>query len=70
MCHAALGMFTEGKTFGEEGLRIAEAVDNPLSLIFAYFGLGRLFLCQGDVPRALSRLERAMGLCQDKNLLN
>ena len=28
-CHAELGMFAEGRALGEEGLRIAEAVDHP-----------------------------------------
>jgi tetratricopeptide (TPR) repeat protein len=70
MCHAQLGTFAEGRALGEEGLRIAEAVDHPLTLIFALWGVGRLFLRQGDVPRALPRLERAMGLCREMNLLN
>jgi tetratricopeptide (TPR) repeat protein len=68
MCHAELEMFTEGRTLGEEGLRIAEAVDHPASLMVASWGLGLLFLRQGDLPRALPRLERAVGLCQDANL--
>ncbi len=32
-CHAELGTFAEGRALGEEGLRIAEAVDHPYSLI-------------------------------------
>src|SRR5262249_23016923 len=64
-CHAELGTFAEGRAFGEEGLRIAEAVDHPSSLLLASWGYGRLFLCQGDLPRALPRLERAMGICQE-----
>src|SRR4029453_17689636 len=39
-CHAALGTFTEGRALGEEGLRIAEAVTHPASLVFASRGLG------------------------------
>jgi tetratricopeptide (TPR) repeat protein len=34
----------------------------------AYHGLGLLALRQGDLPRALPRLERAMGICQDADL--
>jgi class 3 adenylate cyclase/tetratricopeptide (TPR) repeat protein len=67
-CHAELGMFAEGKTLGEEGLRIAEAVDHPGSLMWAYYGIGLLALRQGDLPRALPRLERAMGICQEADL--
>ena len=67
-CHAELGTFVEGRALGEEGLRIAEAVDHPGSLIFAYRGIGLLALRQGDLHRALPRLERAVSLCQDADL--
>jgi class 3 adenylate cyclase/tetratricopeptide (TPR) repeat protein len=67
-CHAELGTFTEGRALGEEGLRIAEAVDHPTSLMVAWWGIGLLALRQGDLHRALPRLERAMGLCQDADL--
>jgi len=67
-CHAELGTFAEGRTFGEEGLRITEAVDHPGSLMTAYWGLGLLALRQGDLPRALPQLERAVGICQETDL--
>ena len=67
-CHAELGTFAEGRTLGDEGLQIAEEVDHPGSLMYAYHGIGLLALRQGDLPRALPRLERAMGLCQDADL--
>jgi tetratricopeptide (TPR) repeat protein len=67
-CHAELGMFAEGRALGDEGLRIAEAVAHPASLIFACWGLGLLALRQGDLSRAIPRLERAMGICQDADL--
>jgi tetratricopeptide (TPR) repeat protein len=67
-CHAELGTFTEGSAFGEEGLRIAEAVAHPGSLMWAYYGIGLLALRQGDLHRALPLLERAVGLCQDADL--
>ena len=67
-CHAELGMFAEGRALGEEGLRIAEAVAHPASLMCAYWGIGLLALRQGDLPRALPRLERAVGICQDADL--
>jgi tetratricopeptide (TPR) repeat protein len=37
--------------------------------MWASYGIGLLFLCQGDLSRALSRLERAMGICQEADLL-
>jgi class 3 adenylate cyclase/tetratricopeptide (TPR) repeat protein/ABC-type thiamine transport system ATPase subunit len=68
MCHAELGMFAEGRVLGEEGVRIAEEVAHPGSPMRAYHGLGLLALRQGDLPRALHRLERALGICQDADL--
>jgi tetratricopeptide (TPR) repeat protein len=67
-CHAELGMFPEGRVLGDEGLRIAEAVAHPASVIFASWGIGLLSLRQGDLPRALPRLERAIGMCQEADL--
>jgi tetratricopeptide (TPR) repeat protein len=67
-CHAELGTFAEGRALGEEGLRIAEAVDHPASLMLASWGIGLLALRQGDLPRALPRLEQAVCICQDANL--
>jgi class 3 adenylate cyclase/tetratricopeptide (TPR) repeat protein len=67
-CHAELGSFAEGRVLGEEGLQIAETVAHPSSLMWASYGLGLLFLCHGDLPNALSRLERAMGICQEADL--
>ncbi|HEY5868789.1 MAG TPA: tetratricopeptide repeat protein, partial [Candidatus Tectomicrobia bacterium] len=68
-CHAELGTFAQGRTFGEEGLRLAEAVDHPASLMIASWGIGLLSLHQGDLHRALPLLERAVGICQDADLL-
>ena len=66
-CHAAAGTFTEGRALGEEGLQIAEEVAHPASLMYASWGIGLLFLCQGALHKAIPLLERAMGLCQDAN---
>jgi tetratricopeptide (TPR) repeat protein len=69
LCHAELGTFAEGNVFGDEGLRIAEAVAHPMSLMYAYWGLGLLSLRQGDLHRALpSWLERAVGICHEADL--
>ena len=67
-CHAELGTFTEGRAPGDEGMRIAEVVDHPASLMVASWGVGLLALRQGDLPRGLPRLERAMGICQEADL--
>jgi tetratricopeptide (TPR) repeat protein len=49
---------------------MAETVAHPASFAFASWGLGLLCLRQGDLPRALPLLERAVGICQDANLPN
>ena len=67
-CHAELGTFTEGRAPGDEGMRMAEVVDHPASLMVASWGVGLLALRQGDLPRVLPRLERAMGICQEADL--
>jgi predicted ATPase/class 3 adenylate cyclase len=67
-CHAELGMFTESGAPGHEGMRIAEVVDHPASRMIASWGSGLLALRQGDLPRALPLLERAMGLCHEADL--
>jgi tetratricopeptide (TPR) repeat protein len=68
-CHGELGLFAEGRRLGEEGLQIAETVAHPSSLMWASYGIGLLSLYQGDLPRALPLLERAMGICQEADLL-
>jgi len=67
-CHAELGTFAEGRVWGDEGLQIAEAIDHPGSLMFAYNSAGLLALRQGDLPKALPLLERAVGLCHEADL--
>jgi len=67
-CHAELGTFAEARALGDEGLRMAEAAVHPPSLMIASWGIGLLALCQGDLPRALPLLERAVGICQDADL--
>jgi len=65
LCHAERGAFTEGLALAADGLRIAETINDPFSLIVAYNGVGVVYLRQGDVQRAIPMLERGMGLCQD-----
>jgi tetratricopeptide (TPR) repeat protein len=67
-CLAEVGAFAEGIAVGEAGLRIAEAVNHPVSLVVAYRGVGLLYLRQGDLHQALPVLERAVGICQEADL--
>jgi tetratricopeptide (TPR) repeat protein len=59
------GAFTEGLAMATDGLRIAETVKNPFSLIEACRDISVVYLRWGDVHRAIPMLERAMALCQD-----
>ena len=63
-CLAELGAFTEGLAHGEEGLRIAEAVDHPNSLIQACYGIGRVYLRKGEWHQAIPWLERGLDVCR------
>jgi tetratricopeptide (TPR) repeat protein len=67
-CLAELGAFSEGSAHGEEAVRIAEAVDHPVSLIWAYLGVGFLSLRQRDFSRAIPGLERGLDLCRVYNI--
>jgi tetratricopeptide (TPR) repeat protein len=67
-CYAELGTFAEGRALGGEGLRIAETVAHPSSLMMASHGIGLLAFRQGDLPRAIPLLERAVGICHEADL--
>jgi tetratricopeptide (TPR) repeat protein len=64
-CHVELGEFAEALARGEEGVRLAEALGQPISLIFASRGLGYLYLVKGDLHQAIPLLERGLALARD-----
>jgi tetratricopeptide (TPR) repeat protein len=68
-CLVEIGAFTEGVAIGEEGKHIAEAVDNPFSLVCAYYGIGMLALRRGGLHAAMAVLERGMSVCQARHVL-
>jgi len=43
---------------------MAEAVNHPLSLTRACYGVGFVSLRKGDLHPAIARLERGLALCQ------
>jgi tetratricopeptide (TPR) repeat protein len=63
MCLAETGAFAEGILIGDEGVSVADAVDHPYSRSAIYYGVGLLHLRQGDLPRAIPRLEGSLALC-------
>jgi tetratricopeptide (TPR) repeat protein len=63
-----LGEFTAGIAQGESSIQLAQAVADPLSLIFVQRSLGHLYLDRGDVHRAMPLLERSLELCQHRQI--
>jgi tetratricopeptide (TPR) repeat protein len=61
---AELGTFAEGIAHSEEECRIAEAVNQPFSVVHASFSMGFLYLRKGDLYKAITVLERGEELCQ------
>lgn len=54
-----LGDFDDGLLVGEEGLRLAETLDHPYSLMQACWGLGRLHVNKGNFTDAAALFARA-----------
>jgi class 3 adenylate cyclase/tetratricopeptide (TPR) repeat protein len=65
---ALTGRFDEGIRWGEEGVRIGEETDHPVSLLHVNCSLGVLYLVKGEFERAVSVLGRAMMICQEKQI--
>ncbi|HWP35553.1 MAG TPA: AAA family ATPase [Thermodesulfobacteriota bacterium] len=61
---AELGELAEAIAGAEEGLRIAEEAEAPFSLAGACLAAGIAYLRKGDLPRAVSVLERGRALCR------
>jgi tetratricopeptide (TPR) repeat protein len=59
-CLAEMGEFAEGRILGEEGMRIAEELEHPLSLTQMCVGLGLLNVRQGEIAQAIPILERGL----------
>ena len=67
-CAAELGAFAEGSASAEAGLRVAEGLDEPASVIEALYGLGLVHLLRGDVEKAIPALARGWALAQEGSL--
>ena len=65
---AERGEFKEGIAHGQEGIRLAEAFDDPYSLGFAYWRLAHLQIIRGDLSHAVYLLERGAALSREWNL--
>jgi tetratricopeptide (TPR) repeat protein len=65
---AEQGAFAEGLAHGENGIRLAETSGHLGSLARVYDGVGQLYLRQGELPQAITMLERAWHFCQAAHL--
>jgi tetratricopeptide (TPR) repeat protein len=61
---AEIGEFSEAIRHGAESLRIAESMDHPYSLAHACFGIGLVYIRQGEFSQAISPLERGHAISQ------
>ena len=64
LCLAEHGEFAEALRHADAAIRLADMADHPYSRIHAYFGVGGVYLTQGDVAKAIDALERSLGLYQ------
>jgi tetratricopeptide (TPR) repeat protein len=68
-CLAERGAFAAGMAHGTEAVRLAEAADQPYTLINACYGLGLLYLVKGNLSEAAAVLERGLQLGQAGNVV-
>jgi tetratricopeptide (TPR) repeat protein len=64
------GKFREGIAHGQEGLRLAEALDHPYSLAAVCWNLAYLHITRGELSQAVGLLERGLALSREWNLTN
>ena len=62
---AERGLFEEGEAYGRDAIGIAEALEQPFSLIEACLALAYLHSVRGDLSPAIHLLERAVALSGD-----
>jgi class 3 adenylate cyclase/tetratricopeptide (TPR) repeat protein len=66
--YADRGKFKEGIAHGQEGIRLAEALDHPYSLVNGCRVLADLQITRGDLSHAVGLLERGLALSREWNL--
>jgi tetratricopeptide (TPR) repeat protein len=65
---ADLGAFAEAIAIGEEALRFAEEVDTAHAQVLATHVIGLVYLCQGDIDRAIPLFEQTFYRCQEEQI--
>jgi tetratricopeptide (TPR) repeat protein len=64
LCLAEHGAFAEGLCHATTALHLAETAEHPYGRIHASFGVGGVYLAQGEVANAIDALERSLRLYQ------
>ncbi|PYJ79316.1 MAG: hypothetical protein DME69_05220 [Verrucomicrobia bacterium] len=67
-CLAQMGKFSEAVPGGDEAIQTALESNHPYSIVYAYYGVGVLFLIKGDFDKAIAVLERGLKVCQDAEI--
>jgi class 3 adenylate cyclase/tetratricopeptide (TPR) repeat protein len=67
-CLAQMGKFSEAVPGGDEAIQTAVEGNHPYSIVYAYYGVGVLFLIKGDFDKAIPVLERGLKVCQDAEI--
>jgi class 3 adenylate cyclase/tetratricopeptide (TPR) repeat protein len=62
------GEFDRGMVEAQEGVRLAEMLDHPYSLICALRGLGRVHGARGNLDHAIRLTERGLALSRERHL--
>ena len=62
------GKFEEGIVHSQEGIRFAESIDHPYSLVATCWTLACLHITRGELSDGIRLLERAQALCREWNL--
>ena len=68
LIHADLGRFDEGIAHGEEGIRLAEAINQPYFALGITAYLARVRVVKGTFREAIEMLERAAPLARERSL--
>jgi class 3 adenylate cyclase/tetratricopeptide (TPR) repeat protein len=68
MCLAETGDFAAAMAVADEGLRMAEALEQPFTLTFMYAGLAHVSVRRGEMASAISTLERGLGVARERDV--
>ncbi len=61
---ATLGDFEAGCATVDEGIRLAQHLGHPYTLVLAYWGAGDAHVIRGDLIKTIAVLERGLELCR------